>query len=51
MTLTFGTAGVRAPLGPGPDELNDRTVALAGEASAASMIAAPIRSLTELAGL
>lgn len=34
MTLTFGTAGVRAPLGPGPDEMNDRTVALVATAVA-----------------
>lgn len=26
MTLSFGTAGVRAPLGDGPDRLNDATV-------------------------
>ncbi|OAH41167.1 phosphomannomutase [Dietzia cinnamea] len=34
MPLTFGTAGVRAPLGPGPDEMNDRTVALVATAVA-----------------
>ena len=34
MTLTFGTAGVRAPLGPGPDRMNDRTVTLVATALA-----------------
>lgn len=34
MTLSFGTAGVRAPLGPGPDRMNDGTVALVATAVA-----------------
>lgn len=34
MTLAFGTAGVRAPLGPGPDRMNDGTVALVATAVA-----------------
>jgi phosphomannomutase len=34
MTLTFGTAGVRAPLGAGPDRMNDATVALVATAVA-----------------
>ncbi|MDV8000911.1 phospho-sugar mutase [Rhodococcus sp. IEGM 1408] len=34
MTLAFGTAGVRAPLGPGPDRMNDVTVALVATAVA-----------------
>ena len=34
MTLAFGTAGVRAPLGPGPDRMNDDTVALVATAVA-----------------
>ena len=33
-TLTFGTAGVRAPLGPGPDHMNDQTVAAVATAVA-----------------
>lgn len=34
MSLTFGTAGVRAPLGPGPDRMNAGTVALVATAVA-----------------
>lgn len=34
MTLRFGTAGVRAPLGDGPDRMNDDTVALVATAVA-----------------
>lgn len=34
VTLHFGTAGVRAPLGPGPDQMNDQTVALVATAVA-----------------
>ncbi len=34
MTLRFGTAGVRAPLGPGPDRMNLDTVALVATAVA-----------------
>ena len=34
MTLRFGTAGVRAPLGPGPDRMNAGTVALVATAVA-----------------
>ena len=34
MPLGFGTAGVRAPLGPGPDRMNERTVALVATAVA-----------------
>lgn len=34
MTLSFGTAGVRAPLGPGPDRMNEGTVALVATAVA-----------------
>ncbi|MFN3339899.1 MAG: phospho-sugar mutase [Dietzia sp.] len=34
MTLSFGTAGVRAPLGPGPDRMNAGTVALVATAVA-----------------
>lgn len=32
--LTFGTAGVRAPLGPGPGRMNDETVTLVATAVA-----------------
>lgn len=32
--LAFGTAGVRAPLGPGPDRMNERTVAAVATAVA-----------------
>lgn len=34
MTLSFGTAGVRAPLGPGPDQMNPATVSLVATAVA-----------------
>ena len=34
MTLAFGTAGVRAPLGDGPDRMNDHTVTLVATAVA-----------------
>lgn len=34
VTLSFGTAGVRAPLGPGPDQMNAGTVALVATAVA-----------------
>ena len=34
MTLHFGTAGVRAPLGPGPSRMNEGTVALVATAVA-----------------
>ncbi|WP_314038448.1 phospho-sugar mutase [Dietzia sp. CH92] len=51
MTLTFGTAGVRAPLGPGPDEMNDRTVALVATAVARHLRERePSRSLVIVGG-
>ena len=34
MTLTFGTAGVRAPIGDGPDRMNEQTVTLVATAVA-----------------